>query len=240
MLIASLSLIFLISILSKNNFTMQTTPVTGVIAYLLDDVSASDDVIFITENNEEVTTEKIMTTIFKTTKKTTTTKAKKKNSDLTMKDGNVADKYVTKVDKQLAKLPDKIVKSLKDNKWSIFVTDKNLAKTYFNGYYSSVRAVTIYSRKLILIEDRDAAVNNSPLHEVGHYVDFISGWSSKTPEFKAIYKEEVEAFKKNIPNSGSVRDEQELFASIFCYYYMNSSKCTPKAKAYVKSIIDKL
>ena len=45
-------------------------------------------------------------------------------------------KYVTKVNKQLAKLPDKIVNSLKENHWTVSVTDKNLAKTYFDGVYS--------------------------------------------------------------------------------------------------------
>jgi hypothetical protein len=239
LLFASLSIIFLISILSKNNFTMQTTSTRSFIAYLLDDVSASDDVIFITEKTEEVRAKNVLTKIIANTTKKTTTKAKK-NNDLVEKDGNVADKYVKKVDKQLNKLPDKVVKKFKSSGWTIAVTDKNLAKTYFNGVYSSVRGVTIYSQKTILIEDRDAAVDNSPLHEMGHYVDFISGMASKTSEFKSIYKEECNTFKKNIPNASSVRDEMEFFATIFCYYYKDSAKCTPKAKAYVEQIIANL
>lgn len=237
LLIASLSLIFLISILSKNNFNVQITPQKSLVALLLDDVSASEENIFITENEDTTKKTTFISKIFKTTKKTTT-QAKKNN--IVGKDGNVADKYVTKAEKQLKKLPDKVVKSLKDNGWTIEVTDKNLAKTYFNGVYSSVRAVAIYSQKKILIEDRDVAVTNSPLHEVGHSIDYISGWASKSSEFKSIYKEEINTFKKNIPNSGSVRDEQEFFASIFCYYFSDSSKCTPKAKAFVKNIIDNL
>ena len=240
LLFASLSLIFLISILSKNNFTMQTTSTGSFIAFLLDDVSASDDVIFITEKTEEVRASAVVKKILaKTTTKATTAKAKK-NDGLVQKDGSVADKYVTKANKQMNKLPDKLVQKFRSNGWTIEVTDKNLAKTYFDGKYSSVRGVTIYSQKKILIEDRDVAVENSPLHEFGHFIDYTTGLTSRTSEFKSIYKEECDTFKKRIPNASSVRDEMEFFATVFCYYYKDSSKLTPKAKAYIEQIIENL
>ena len=32
----------------------------------------------------------------------------------------------------------------------------------------------------------------------------------------------------------------EFFATVFCYYYKDSSKLTPKAKAYIEQIIENL
>ena len=63
---------------------------------------------------------------------------------------------------------------------------------------------------------------------------------SYNKQFKSIYKEEVNTFKSRIPNSGSVRDEQEFFASTFYYIFNDPSKCTPKAKDYVQNYISRL
>lgn len=183
-----------------------------------------------TTTNKITTTTKTTVT---TTKKVTTTSKK----DLVKKDGKVANTYVDAVNKQLNLLPREILDGFKKRGWNVYVTDRNLAKTYFDGVYGSVRAVTIYAAKVIYIEDRDVAVKSAPTHEFGHYLDFVTGWSSMTPEFEKIYEEEVSTFKKNIPNSSSVRDEQEFFASIFSYMYTDSKKCTPKAKAYVEKIV---
>lgn len=183
---------------------------------------------------------KITTSTTKTITKKVNTTVTTKTVSITKKDGKVDSKYINNVNSQLKKVPANVMNSFNKNGWNLYVTDKNLASTFFSNIYSSVRGVTIYRMKTIYIEDRAIAVKTAPLHELGHYVDYANGMPSYNKEFKSIYKEEVNTFKSRIPNSGSVRDEQEFFASTFYYIFNDPSKCTPKAKDYVQNYISRL
>lgn len=147
--------------------------------------------------------------------------------------------WVNKVNAQLAYVPENVKSSFVANGWHIYITTENIAQTYFSGIYNSVRGVTKYDEKFIKVETRNVAISSS-IHEMGHYVDFITGSPSLSAEFTNIYNEEVETFKSRIPNSSSVRNQQEFFAETFHYMCKNSSKCTPKAMEFVQRYVNQI
>lgn len=142
--------------------------------------------------------------------------------------------WASKVNKKLALIPSNILNAFTSRGWTIAVTGQNIAGTYFPGVYNSVQGVTFYDSKTILIECREVAVNDSPIHEVGHALDNMCGDPSLGSEFAGIYNEEVETFKSRITNSSCVRNVQEFFAETFYYACINPSKCTPKALEFVQ------
>lgn len=159
--------------------------------------------------------------------------------------GNVTSKDLDSVYKELFLLPDGLVEYFLLDGWKLRITDEDIAKVYFDGKYNSVLAATIYTEKLIVVENRSEAIA-SISHKFGHYLDYINGLPlyskddlpSLSSEFKEIASEEMEAFKSNIPNSSCVRNTQEFYAETFYYYITCPSKCTPKALEFIKSQID--
>lgn len=153
--------------------------------------------------------------------------------------GDVEQKYVDEAEQELLKLPQKLVQTFIQNGWEIYITTENIAQVYCEGKFgNSVRGVTIYSKKKIIIEDRNDIIKSTLIHEFGHYLDHINNFPSLDNEFKQIYNEELNDFKSNISNSGCVFEERELFAEVFYYSIIDPSKCTPKALDYVQSFYD--
>ena len=56
----------------------------------------------------------------------------------------------------------------------------------------------------------------------------------------SVYEEEAEIFKSKIINSSCVRDEQELFAEGFFYYFKNPDVVPTKTKNYIEGRISDL
>lgn len=148
--------------------------------------------------------------------------------------GDVDPYYVNIVEEKLLNIPENIMQLFIESGWDIKITTENIAETYFNGEYSSVLAVAIRSKKVILIEDREKAVNNSVEHEIGHFVSAINGEVCLSEEFREIYYEEVETFKNQISDSNCVRDEYEFFAEAFYYLLKDKSKCTPRVTEFIE------
>jgi hypothetical protein len=142
--------------------------------------------------------------------------------------------WINKANQRLALVPENIKNSFVNNGWHIYVTSENIAQTYFGGAYSSVRGATSTDGRFIVVETRSEAVQTAPIHEMGHYLDCVTGWPSTSSEFAEIYNEEVGTFKSRISNSGSVRNQQEFFAEVFYYVIVDGSKCTPRAKEFVQ------
>ncbi len=231
----SISLLIILSFVFSLSLINKDIPEEELLAY----VSTSD-----TTSSETTTTmfSTVTTTMETTTTKTvattrTTTKAVEVTGIGEIK-GNVDKRYLNLLNTELNKLPQKALTRFTNSGWHIYVTDENIAKTVFNGKYKSVQGVTIYADKTILIEARESAIKESTIHEFGHFIDYIKGFTSDSKEFKSIYNEEVNTFKSRIVNSSCVRDEQEFFAEILYYIYRNPSKCTKKAYEYVNNIIN--
>lgn len=162
--------------------------------------------------------------------------------------GNVEQKYVIRTEKQLLNVPPDIVNLFIQNGFTISVTDEDIAKKYYSDVeegkekITKVRATFSFNGKYLILENRedDSVMEGVVEHEFGHYLDKLKGEPSQTDEFKEIYLEEKETFKSRISkiNAGSVTNEKEFFAEIFSYMLLDSSKCTPKAQAYVQRFIE--
>ncbi len=210
---------------------------------LLAYVDLSDATVEVRETTSEITTsetttsETTTTTSVATTTITTTTTTTKKSITPGIGEikGNVDSYYLSLLNKELNKLPSNVLNKFVNSGWHIYVTNENIAKTVFNGEYSSVQGVTIYRDKTILISAKESCIRESTIHEFGHFIDYTYNFSSNSIVFKNIYKEEVDLFKSRITNSSCVRDEQEFFAETLYYMYKNPSKCTEKAYEFVNN-----
>lgn len=139
------------------------------------------------------------------------------------RDGMVDDGVVEIVNQQLSLLPDNIHNLFTNSGWGVYVTDKNIDETYYQGKYGKVMATTNYEEQRILIESRADAAYESPIHEIGHWFDLFMGLVTNTPEFDAIYAAEGNTFIQAY-GSDCVRDKMELFAEGFWQYFINPGR----------------
>jgi len=153
--------------------------------------------------------------------------------------GDVEQKYIDAVEEKLLTLPRFLVNSFIEEGWSVYVTTEDIATQY--GYNrGTVMGITDYQSEAIYIEDREKAVQSCVEHEFGHYLDYIADLPSLGNDFNPIYQEEVEIFKSNISNPYCVTGRQEFFAETFACIIVDESKCTPKAKEFIESVLNEL
>lgn len=153
--------------------------------------------------------------------------------------GSVEHKYIDIVQEKISTLPQFLVKSFVQEGWNIYITEYDLATQY--GYKKgTVLGMTDYNRTTIYIDNREKAVQTAVEHEFGHYLDYISNLPSLNSEFAEIYQEEVQEFKVGLSNPNCVTNPQEFFAEIFACLIADESKCTPQAKEFVETLINKL
>lgn len=114
----------------------------------------------------------------------------------------------------------------------IVTVDKKEATRYgYAGCFSP-------SRQKIILKQGDT---ETLLHELGHFVDFVTDYPSSSKEFKKIYKAEKSKAKSfyNTP-SYTLSSAKEYFAESFNTYYSNpaklKSKC-PKTYAYFQKAV---
>ncbi|MDY4692082.1 MAG: hypothetical protein SO401_00710 [Blautia sp.] len=133
-------------------------------------------------------------------------------------EGNVDQKFVDEANELINQVPEDVLQGFVDNGWKIYITDKNIAQTYFAGEFNSVKGVTDWDTHIIRIEDRPEAVETATVHEFGHYLDAIKGYVSHTPEFKQIYSEEGKTFADTF-KVDFYYDNQEFFADGIYRYF---------------------
>lgn len=133
------------------------------------------------------------------------------------KDGNVDDSWITTINNQLEMIPTSLIQQFQNDGWHIYCTDMNIDAAYYNSQYGAVMGTTNYYEHRILIEDRQKAVTEAVIHEIGHWYDWHLGTVTDSNEFINIYNTETNAFK----NTFSVHfyyDQKELFAEAFWKY----------------------
>jgi len=138
--------------------------------------------------------------------------------DLCEKNGSVDTYWTELVNQTLSILPNSIIQAFKDSGWHIYVTDMNIDAVYYNSQFGAVMATTNYGEYRILIEDRNDAVIESPVHEIGHWFDWYNGYTTNSSEFDNIYNTETSAFK-NAFLVNFYYDKMELFAEGFAKYF---------------------
>ncbi len=153
------------------------------------------------------------------------------------KDGNVNDIFVDIVNQQLSLIPDNLHNAFTKDGWSIYVTDMNIDQTYYSGQYGRVMATTNFDEQRILIESRQDAAYESPIHEIGHWFDYYVGFPSYTDEFSAIYTSESNTFIR-FYGSTCVDNALELFAEGFWQYIIDPGRLQsicPALHNFIKS-----
>ena len=137
-------------------------------------------------------------------------------------------------------MPEKVLEGFCDNGWKFYVTDKNLANTFYAGIYNSVKGVTDFDNHEIFIEQRDTAVETAVVHEFGHYLDCINGYQSNTAEFADIFNSESNSFVQTF-NVDFHYDVGEFFADgVYRYYDGEQETLTqacPRLAAFIENIV---
>lgn len=136
-------------------------------------------------------------------------------------DGYVDQSFVEAANDQLDLLPDYLIDAMEDDGLNIYITDKNIDSYFFGGYYGSVMGVTDTDdngHTDIYIEDREKAVSDATIHEVGHWLDVYCGNVTSTGEFSQIYNAESNAFC-NAFLVNFYYDVREFYAEGFWKYF---------------------
>ena len=133
-------------------------------------------------------------------------------------EGNPDASYLAEVNRLLGFLPEDMTYEFALSGWTIWVTDRDIDSTYCNGKWGSVMGVLLYDENRIVIEDRESAVQESTLHEMGHWFDYTHGSPSETAEFADIYANETSAFLSAF-NYTSYYAPEEMFAEATWKYW---------------------
>ena len=152
-------------------------------------------------------------------------------------DGAVDQYFVDAANEELECVPEDIIWDFTCSGWHIYVTDKNIDDWFFGGKWGSVMGCTSSDNHAIYIEDREVAVRESPVHELGHWFDFTHGRPSQTSEFSNIYNEETDSFY-NTFNYYSHYEQEELWAECFWKYFADTDTLRencPKTYAFIES-----
>lgn len=139
------------------------------------------------------------------------------------KDGKVDDTFADIINQQLSLLPENLQSAFVQDGWSVYVTDKDIAQTYYKGEFDHVMATTNYEELRILIESRQDAAYESPIHEVGHWMDYYLDFPSTTDEFAAIYDSDKSSFITAY-HSQCIDNELEFFAEGFWQYIVDPDR----------------
>lgn len=151
-------------------------------------------------------------------------------------------KNIELIKKYSTYIPQNIIDYLNNNNWEIILTTENLAKKHFELNEGSIQGITIYGEKKIEIEDREKAIKNALIHEIGHALDgaFYESHSTKE-DFVSIFNEENQNIK-NLQgvNKNDLLNPMEYFAESFKQYIMNKEslqKVAPKTYSYMENFI---
>lgn len=173
---------------------------------------------------DSVTLEAAKKTTVSSKKQTKVTKKSSKTKKLTTKITNwkIADLHDLE-----GILEDEVIYGF-DELGFVVTVDKNEANRYgYSGCFSP-------SRQTIILKK---AHTQTLIHEIGHFVDFVTDYQSSSKSFTKIYKSEKKKAKTfyNTP-SHTLVSAREYFAESFNAYYSNpaklKSKC-PKTYAYM-------
>ena len=102
----------------------------------------------------------------------------------------------------------------------------------------SVAGVTDPAQKTIFLDNRKYAVKRSMIHELGHFIDLVSGWPSGSYEFQLIFQAEKDKFIDctSIGDGHEIASSAEYFASVCCNIILNNQDCQwqiPRTYAFV-------
>ena len=154
-------------------------------------------------------------------------------------DGDVDQSFVDVANDSIDCLPEDLLSEFVSSGWRIYVTGMDIDSVLFGGKWGSVMGCTDYDTMTIYIEDRDVAVKEAPVHEIGHWFDYMHGRISQTSEFSTIYEEETSAFYEAF-DYYSHYEQEELWAECFWKYFTDQetlSAYCPKTFSYINRYV---
>lgn len=188
---------------TSDNTTDQTSEETDTSETSATDTTASNSQS--TETNEESTPEPATT------------------SGICEKDGYVDDHWISDINAQLAMIPSYLITEFQNDGWHIYCTDMDIDSVYYGGRFGAVMGTTNYYENRILIENREMAVTDAVIHEMGHWLDWHNGTVTDSSEFLNIYYSETDVFKSTF-GVKSYYDQKELFAEAFWRYIISNQQ----------------
>lgn len=157
----------------------------------------------------------------------------------------VSDDYVDKVLSNYYCIPEVARNKFENFGGVLSITNENLGEKFFNDSSKRIVAVTSYKGSSkecsINIGTRDST---AVLHEMGHFIDYVSGYLSNTEEYKSIWGSEVEAFKSfHYTAEENTNTANEYFAESFQVYVESPSelqKNCPQSYDYIVNTLNHL
>lgn len=151
-----------------------------------------------------------------------------------------SDSFMNTVNDNFNLLPEKMKNKLKDHGWNFKVVSHSKLKEV-SGVERSILGFTEPEDYTVYIDNREAA-SKTILHESFHALDISCSFSSKSNEFKAIYEEELEAFRGiHLTNDYNVNTSTEYYAEAGQVYILNPEKlkeACPKTYSWLEMDIN--
>ncbi len=173
---------------------------------------------------------------------TTSTTTKKEYKKIVVEaPGDVSENIINVAYEELSFIPDTLQDLFVSSSWHLVLSNDNLSKVYFDNKYKSVLGLTEYESSSIILEAKEKSIRESLIHEMGHFLDYITGFTTMENDFENnYYNIELNEFKSHIKNPGCVRDSQELFAEEFFYMFKDKSKCTPLVLNFIQTKLNSI
>ncbi len=145
-------------------------------------------------------------------------------NDIIHAEGTVPVSRLNTLNNKLSIIPDELINSFRNNGWKIIVTNRDIGQFLFDGA-KGVCAGTTTENNTIYIANTDHAVNTAPVHEFGHYMDFVITGTSDREDFYNIYTSEETKLKSAFGfNRSDVGNVMEYYASCLDAYCTDTEK----------------
>ena len=176
-----------------------------------------------------------------------TTYASNCPEDFVGTDGVVNSRFIESERKELSVIPQEVVDTIYSNGWKVKITDKNLG-AHFYGLSGGIAGVCDPSTKTIYLEDRDSAIRNAGVHELGHAFDLCCGgrnYHSTCAEFQDIFSAEKSNFRYSTATGDGheFSNAMEYYASVFediCKDEARIKQALPRTYAFIISDMNKV
>lgn len=142
----------------------------------------------------------------------------------------------------LAYLPKNVINAFHNSGYTITISSDHI-NTKYAGMTGSIQGITLSKTKQIFIDNREVAVRNATLHEMGHAIDTILGWTSHSNEWGNIFNAERNKLVVHCADNYYKSDVQEYFAEAFQEALLNPTTCknsAPQTYEYIMRVMQSL
>lgn len=158
--------------------------------------------------------------------------------------GSVSDSILSHLKNRLDLIPKDILSMYFEQGGIILVTDENISEAYYrDSNLGKIIGLHDARKNIVYIENTKYAIDSALIHEFGHVLDSLTGWSSMDDDFKNIFNNEKDTFEVYSVDGHYKANEREFFAEVFQEIIINFDSCTktaPNACNFVQNKISEL